>query len=330
MEQAGEKVGEYVVSNTIKIKVSIIVSSHREVTIDEFVSSFNSKEWGVLPVEIIIVADYDISTYTEKYPHIRWLYVPDKNIPVKRNRGIKEAKGEICAFIDDDCRPGKEWVQKAVEFLNANPEIAGVEGATRIDDCDKKEGAYKEFKRLEKQGYRTNNIFYRCKILRQVNMFDERFAFQREDVDLAYSIIESGYSIGYSPEIKVFHIFRKHEKWDLLKNCINRRFDPLLYGKHKKMYRHYIGTPYPPGILLIFALYLVSVPVMVIMSKLVLPLIILNLFVNILFTVRRAGLPMPTDIAQWIRELISFIVSPFVLIGALIYGSLRFRQLFLI
>jgi hypothetical protein len=69
---------------------------------------------------------------------------------------------------------------------------------------------------------------------------------------------------------------------------------------------------------------------MVIMSKLVLPLIILNLFVNILFTVRRAGLPMPTDIAQWIRELISFIVSPFVLIGALIYGSLRFRQLFLI
>ena len=317
-------------SNNIETKVSIIVASHREPAIDEFISSFNGKKWDLIPVEIIIVADYTITAYKKEYPHIRWIYVPDKNIPVKRNRGIKEAKGDICAFIDDDCRPGEEWVPKAVEFLDTHPEIAGVEGATSIDNCDKKEGAYKEFLRLEKQGYRTNNIFYRRKILEQVNMFDERFAFQREDVDLAYSIIESGYSIGYSTEIKVFHIFRKNEKWDLLKNCINRRFDPLLYGKHKKMYRQYIGTPYPPGIVMIFALYLVSVTAMVMISKLALPLIVLNLFINIVFTIRRAGLPIPVNIAQWIRELISFVVSPFVLFGALIYGSLRFRQLFLI
>jgi glycosyltransferase involved in cell wall biosynthesis len=228
-------------------RVSVIVASHREQFVEELVSSFDALDSESVPMEIIIVADYPIEHYRDTFPHIRWIHVPDISISAKRNRGIENAKGSICAFIDDDCRPSGKWLSRAVAFLDDHPDMAGVEGMTSIASTDTREGSYREFKRLEKRGYRTNNIFYRRDILLSVNMFDERFTVQREDVDLAYAILESGQCIGYSTELKVEHQFRKNEKWDLLKNCINRRFDPLLYKKHKRLYRQYIRTPYPPG-----------------------------------------------------------------------------------
>ena len=315
---------------TVTPKVSVIVSSHRAQFIEELISSFGDQVWGSVPTEIIIVADYTVDNLVKKYPDIHWLYVPDRSISAKRNKGIISAKGAICAFIDDDCIPDEKWIAKAVDFLNNHPDLVGVEGMTVIDTCDKKEGAYREYKRLENQGYRTNNIFYRQEILLKVNMFDERFTVQREDVDLAYSIIEAGFSIGYTREIKVKHRFRKNERWDLLKNCINRRFDPLLHLKHKKLYRHYIGTPYPPSVSLIFLAHIMLIFGAVVSMQLFLIFALLDILVIIVMTTRRAGLPFINSPVQWLRECTSFIISPFVLFGALLYGSIRFRHPFLV
>ena len=315
---------------TVMPKVSVIVPSHREEFIDEFASSIGDIVCESVPTEIIIVADYTIDNFTKKYPRIHWLYVPDRSISAKRNKGIIFAKGSICAFIDDDCIPGEKWISKAVEFLDNHPDLAGVEGMTVIDQCDKKAGAYREYKRLENQGYRTNNIFYRRQILLDVNLFDERFTLQREDVDLAYSIIEAGFSIGYNREINVRHRFRKNEKWDLLKNCINRRFDPLLHFKHKKLYRHYIGTPYPPGVSLIFLAHVMLIFGVAVSIQLFIVFALLDIFVIIFLTTRRAGMPFINSPVQWLREFTSFTLSPFVLFGALLYGSIRFRHPFLV
>jgi len=318
------------VQETVAPIVSVIVSSHREGYIHGLVSAFTEKVIQKVPTEIIIVADYPIDHLKKKYPHIQWLYVPDKNISKKRNVGINNATGVYCAFIDDDCRPGDEWIPRAVSFLESNPDMAGVEGLTVIVTDDVKAGAYKEFKRLEEPGYRTNNIFYRRRLLLSVNMFDERFTVQREDVDLAYSFIEAGYAIGYSKEITVSHQLRKNEKWDLLKNCVNRRFDPLLFRKHKQLYRKHIRMPYPPGILSLFVAHALCIGGIISQSKLLLLFLITDFVLLVILTVRRSGLPWQAHGLQWFRDCAAFIVSPFVLFGALVYGSTRFRSLFLI
>ena len=312
------------------ITVSVIVASHRQAFIDDCARALLLAVKDTVLAEIIIVADYPVDTYRSQFPEIKWLYVPDNSIPVKRNRGIQRAQGEICAFIDDDCKPTGRWLSEAVRFLGAHRDVAGVEGLTMIEACEQRKGAYREFKRLEKRGYRTNNIFYRRAVLKEVTMFDERFAFQREDVDLAYTILEAGYEIGYSKEITVLHRFRKNEKWDLLKNCVNRRFDPLLYKKHRKMYRRYIGTPFTPGIGLILIMYLLSIVGVVFSPKLTGPILVINALVILFFTARRGGWPTLSGLFQWLREGVSFVVSPCVLIGALLYGSFRYRQLLLV
>lgn len=327
MVETSNKAGEYTLHKIISPKVSVIIPSHRNEYIDEIALLFTKEVCGDIPIELIIVADYDINHYKEKYTHIEWVYIPDKSISIKRNKGIVLAKGDICAFIDDDCIPESGWILHAINYLNSHPEMAGVEGMTRIIECKEKQGSYREFKRLEKQGFRTNNIFYRKKVLLDVNMFDERFTVQREDVDLAYSIIEAGHSIGYSSEIKVKHRYRKNEKWDLLKNCVNRRYDPLLFLKHKKLYSRFIGNPYPPGILILIIMYFLTVLSYNFNGKYFYIGIAIDLIVILLLTIRRTGIPFLNFNIQWIREYVSFMVSPFVLTGALLYGSIRFKSL---
>jgi glycosyltransferase involved in cell wall biosynthesis len=311
-------------------KVSVIVASHREDFIEGLFTALKAAAAQSVPAEIIIVTDYTVDEYTARFPDVVWLYVPDKSIPVKRNRGILAARGAVCAFIDDDCIPDVEWLAKGVEYLDIHPDMAGVEGMTIIEEEHRKVGAYREYKRLESQGYRTNNIFYRQKSLAKINLFDERFSFQREDVDLAYSLIEAGFSIGYSRNITVTHRFRKNEKWDLLKNCFNRRFDPLLHRKHTMLYRHYIGTPWPPGIAFILLTHMVFIFGIMLARSSITVVIPVEIALVCVLTVRRAGLPFVGCPVQWLREFFSFILSPFVLVGALLYGSIRFRHLLLI
>lgn len=54
-----------------------------------------------------------------KYPFL--CIIPTKNITrpaLKRDIGVRNAKGSILAFIDDDAYPKNDWLKKAVEIFN--------------------------------------------------------------------------------------------------------------------------------------------------------------------------------------------------------------------
>lgn len=51
-----------------------------------------------------------------------------------RDRGWREAKGELVAWIDDDVVASKDWAKSIVEILDKHPNIAGVSGPTIIKD----------------------------------------------------------------------------------------------------------------------------------------------------------------------------------------------------
>ena len=45
----------------------------------------------------------------------------------KRNIGVDNASGEICAFIDSDAYPDEDWLSNAVKYFE-DPEVAAVGG----------------------------------------------------------------------------------------------------------------------------------------------------------------------------------------------------------
>lgn len=224
------------------VEASIIIPSHRSEIIIKICQKVSELE-GLENSEVIIITDYNTSEFNKQYPNFKWININDLSIPAKRNHGIKHSSSEIIALIDDDCLPNKNWLQEGITFLKNNSQYIGVEGETSIESNSENSALLKRFKRLESAAYRTNNIFYQKSALKEIGFFDERFKFQREDTDLAFSLLEKGFKISFSEKIKVTHLFRRKEKWDLIKNYYNRRYDPLLHKKHKKNYRHHIKTP---------------------------------------------------------------------------------------
>jgi cellulose synthase/poly-beta-1,6-N-acetylglucosamine synthase-like glycosyltransferase len=310
----------------MKPDVTIIVASHRPHLIEACVTCFDEACCGTVTTEVIIVADYPVEDFRTLFPQVKWMYVPDKSISLKRNEGIREAQGKICAFTDDDCRPKKGWIIRGVSYLSANPDCAGVEGKTTIEATDIFRGAYKEYQRLENQGYRTNNIFYQKHLLEKVGCFDERFTVQREDVDLAYTFLEQGYIIDFNTTLEVEHIFRKNDRWDLLKNCINRQFDPLLYAKHPTLYRYYLHSPFPTSILILLLAYCIGAVAIPLYPRLGLAIICLIAGLITVVTLRRCGGLFANGVGQWFREWLSLLLSPLVLLGALFFGSVKYRS----
>lgn len=309
-------------------KISIIIPSHRENIIRSTCRKLLTLE-NINQCEVIIVTDYNTDKLQSEFSTLQWYNIDNKSIPAKRNFAIKKSSAPIVAMMDDDCLPEQNWITEGLNYLKNNPDIVGVEGQTSIESSNPKLAHFKRFKRLEKPGYRTNNIFYRKSALEEIDFFDERFEFQREDTDLAFSLLEKNLNIEFSENIKVTHLFREKEKWDLLKNYYNRRYDPLLHKKHSKNYRKYIKSPVTKSSLYVLAIYIFFIFTLFIYYA------FSPLFTAITFSFLISGYFIShknTSIKHpilTITEFISYLLSPFVLWGALLYGSLRFKHFLL-
>jgi glycosyltransferase involved in cell wall biosynthesis len=308
--------------------VTVVIASHRNEHIRKCVDQCMEKMTGPTFAEIIVVADYPVDDFTVSYTAVQWIYCPDKSIPRKRNVGIANGRGAIVGFIDDDCMPLDHWVERAVGYLNDHPDHAGVAGKTIVERREGISYPLNEFKRLETPSFRTNNIFYRRDILLKNGGFDERFVVQREDIDLAFSILETGRLIGYDPDMKVMHCCREKERWDLMKNCVNRRFDPLLYKKHRKLYRKWIVTPFTPSIGLVFFVHGLFALGLWYGGKYLGIALGMEALSSLVLGARRNG-RRRIDVRQLLCDGASYCAAPFVLIGALIHGSIKFKRLLL-
>lgn len=65
---------------------------------------------------------------------VRLLAVSDRNPARRRNLAAAEAGGGYLAFIDDDATAPPDWLKKGVEFLEDNPDVAGVGGPNLIPE----------------------------------------------------------------------------------------------------------------------------------------------------------------------------------------------------
>ena len=329
MAASGGAVGKGPMQAVVLNTISVVIASHRPGYIAGCLDGLIGTATTECAAEIIVVADYPVEHLAKEYPGVQWIYMADTSISAKRNNGIVRCGGSIVGFTDDDCIPCAGWIENADAFLRIHDECAGVAGQTIVQRVETASYPLREFKRLELRGWRTNNIFYRKRDLVDVGRFDERFTVQREDVDLAFSILAKGRNIGYCSDSKVVHRHRNNEYWDLLKNCRNRRFDPLLYKKHKSAYRKTIGSPLPPGISLMLTLHLVVAVLWCAENpRIACAAAVGSVGYGMFLSVRRNGFTLK-KFGQIVRDTVSYFISPYVLVAALLYGNVKFRSFLL-
>jgi GT2 family glycosyltransferase len=197
------------------------------------------------------------------YPNIQVIYTGQGQTgpAEKRDIAIKQCKGEICAFIDDDAFPAKDWLKNAMNHFE-NQEVAAVGGPGVTPENDslmqKAGGAVyssilgsgRNYYRFtpgilkEVDDYPAYNLLIRKSILQEIGGFASTF-YGGEDTKVCLSIIDLGKKIIYDPTVVVYHhrrpLFINHLKQ--IKNVgIHRGYFVKAYPKTSRNFFYFLPS----------------------------------------------------------------------------------------
>lgn len=154
-----------------------------------------------------------IETYKE-YFSIYHIHSSRKGLSYNRNLALKEAKGDIIAFPDDDCVYYENTLQSVAEFFEKNTEIDCALG--RIYDRRNQQDIIRRWK---KKSFKLTwwNFFWNISSITMffksegdILLFDERLGTGTyygscEDTDYIVRFLKRERKILYSPSIEVWH-----------------------------------------------------------------------------------------------------------------------------
>ncbi len=101
-------------------------------------SLIKSADWQLL---VIDQSDDDQSrqvaqAWAGRIPELVYIHLDQKNASAARNLAIERAKGEVIAFVDDDCTVNPDWLDRVSETFQQEPAAALVFGAVEAAPHD--------------------------------------------------------------------------------------------------------------------------------------------------------------------------------------------------
>lgn len=168
---------------------------------------------------------------------VRYVYEPLVGLNFARNRAIREARGEVIAFLDDDVVVDENWLSAMRRAWAENPDagcITGLvlpmvldteaqwlfemRGGFRRDFRPLRFGSERHKERLHPCGAGRfgagANMSVRRVLVTRLGGFDEALDTGRPlpgggDLDIFYRILRSGATLVYEPQAAVYHDHRK-------------------------------------------------------------------------------------------------------------------------
>ncbi len=200
--------------------VSVVIACpRRSWMLDECLAALGNQSYRNFEVIVLPDADSQLSTFNFK---LSTLPTGKVRPAEKRNLGIKAAKGEIIAFIDDDAYPDAHWLEYAVRYFGDETIGAvGGPGVTppgdsflarmggRVYDNLLVSGNYRyRYKaggvRRDVDDYPSCNLFVRKALLDSFGGYRTDF-WPGEDTLLCKDIVDAGKRIVYDPWVVVCH-----------------------------------------------------------------------------------------------------------------------------
>jgi len=267
---------------TVEPSVSVVVCTrNRPEVLKKCLSSIHGL--SPQPNEIIVIDNDPSSGLTEvvtsAFPEVRYVPEPRRGLSAARNTGIRNSRGAIIAFTDDDVEVHPGWIG-AIQDVFHDAEIIATTGLVlpaelatpaqyafqgdslgcgweyRALDFD--DNFFRSMKHVGVPAWRLGagaNMAFRREAFERVGFFDERLGAGTsgcsEDSELWYRLLAEGYRCRYEPAAVVFHAHRSD--WTELReqsyNYMRGHVAALLfqfdrYGHWGNIYRAFLALPF--------------------------------------------------------------------------------------
>ncbi len=235
------------------VKVSVVIPTYnRRLLLKKCLMRLCRQDLDPSEYEIIIADDENsLETKTmlmrmqAENPNHRFVYTrvePSHGPASARNAGWRKARGEIIAFTDDDCLPNPDWLSQGLAAFSEH--VDAIWGKVIVPLPEYPTDYQLNTAGLAKEEFVTANCFCRKFVLEEIEGFDERFYKPwREDSDLYFTLMEEGANIRYVSSMVVYHPARQARFGASIFMQKNNIFEPLLYKKHRELYKKYIHFP---------------------------------------------------------------------------------------
>jgi GT2 family glycosyltransferase len=195
--------------------VSVVVCSFNGMrTIRDCLEGLSKLEYPNYEVIVVDDGSTDSTWAIAVGYNYRVIRTENRGLGSARNIGLKEARGEIIAYIDDDAWPDPHWLNYLVETFQST-DHAGVGGPNLppsgdgfIADCVANAPGGPAHVLVSDQVAEHIpgcNMAFRKSCLEAIGGFDVQFRTAGDDVDLCWLLQAQGWTLGFNPAASVWH-----------------------------------------------------------------------------------------------------------------------------
>ena len=228
----------------MSVEVTVVIPTHRRESRLAFaLEALAAQSLDRDRFEVVVVRSPETPPPHASAPEgldVRFLVGDRPSRPGQRNHGIREARGALIAFTDDDCRPAPGWLEALLEAADGDGRFVAGRTLPDPDEVHLLHGLARS-QTVEELGpwYPTCNMAYPRALLERLGGFDEEFVASSEDTDLALRAIEAGADGRFAEEALVWHAVLAQPPWAAVREGWQRWWTaPLMFRRHPEHRRH--------------------------------------------------------------------------------------------
>jgi len=190
--------------------------------VQQFINSISDSRFRIADAEQSPIPNPQSPTPNIQYPDpavsgqrsavVKLLRQPHQGPAAARNAGAQAARGELILFLDADCEPAPDWIERMVQALRRDG-VAGASGIVRTRQRNLVarfvQAEYDvRYARIARQPtidfISSATAGYHRRIFSAVGGFATELG-GAEDVDLSFRLSEAGYRLVFEPRAVVYH-----------------------------------------------------------------------------------------------------------------------------